>query len=238
MIVTPYRTRRFLAGDKLAGFITAHVPRPPERTVVVVTSKIVALSQKRVVENASESSFDRTVRAESDFAVKTPYTWLTLKDHMLLASAGVDKSNAGGQLILLPRDSFSVAAKLRTALKRRWRRRNLGVLITDSRLLPLRAGVLGIALGYAGFQGLRDYRGQPDLDGRPLRFTETDVADSLATAAVLTMGEGKERQPLALVTQASVEFVARVNPRELIIDPADDIFRPLFGAALKRRARR
>jgi F420-0:gamma-glutamyl ligase len=104
----------------------------------------------------------------------------------------------------------------------------LGILITDSRVAPLRAGVCGIALGYAGFSGVRDYRGTSDIFGRPLKITQTNVADSLATAATLEMGEGKEQQPLAVIEGAPVEFRENVNKDELRIDIEDDMYGPLF----------
>jgi len=104
----------------------------------------------------------------------------------------------------------------------------VGVLVTDSRILPLRAGIVGVALGYAGFKGVRDYRGTPDIFGRVLKLSRTDVADSLAAAAVLQMGEGAEQQPLALITDARVEFTERTSRRELRIDPKEDLYRPLF----------
>jgi coenzyme F420-0:L-glutamate ligase/coenzyme F420-1:gamma-L-glutamate ligase len=103
--------------------------------------------------------------------------------------------------------------------------------------MPLRAGVVGVALGYAGFKGLRDYRGKKDVFGRKLKITQTDVADSLATAAILAMGEGNERQPLAIVTHAPVEFTDRVNRKELLIPFKDDMYRPLFKISARRKRR-
>ena len=106
--------------------------------------------------------------------------------------------------------------------------KKLGVIVTDSRLLPLRAGVVGVALGYAGFKGIKNYIGKPDLFGRPFEFSKTDMADSVATAAVLVMGEGIEKQPLALISSAPVEFTDKTNRKELKIDIQEDIYKPLF----------
>ena len=92
----------------------------------------------------------------------------------------------------------------------------------------MRAGVTGLALGYAGFRGVRDYRGTKDLFGRKLKVTVTDVADSLATVATLVMGEGAERQPLCIIEDAPVEFVERVNRKEVEISAKDDMYAPLF----------
>lgn len=154
------------------------------------------------------------------------------------------KSNADGKMILLPKDSFKAARELRRKLKKHYRVKNLGVIISDSRLLPLRAGIVGVALGYSGFGGVRDYRGTSDIFGRKLKFTRTDIADSLATAAVALMGEGAEQQPLAVITGLSaqagapVEFKDKINRNELVMDPRDDIYQPLFEKIRKIKWRK
>jgi F420-0:gamma-glutamyl ligase len=170
----------------------------------------------------------KLIKQESDFAIKTKYVWLTIKDGMVMSSSGVDESNANGKIILLPKDSFYSANLIRKELQKIFDIKELGVLITDSRLFPLRAGVVGVALGYAGFKGIRNYIGKKDIFGRKLKMSQTDIADSLATSAVLCMGEGKEQQPLALIYDAPVEFINKVNKKELIINPREDIYQPLF----------
>ncbi len=154
---------------------------------------------------------------------------------MVMSSAGIDESNARGKIVLLPKDSFVSAKSLHTKLSKIYKVKNLGILITDSRLLPLRAGVVGVALGYAGFKGVRDYRGKKDMFGRVLKFSRTDIADSLATSAVLLMGEGSEQQPLALISSAPVDFVKNVNRKELIMDPAEDVYAPIFQALKNKK---
>jgi F420-0:gamma-glutamyl ligase len=232
MHIKPITTRIFRENESLLKFVISHFKILPEKAVVVVTSKIVALADGRTVPyiERGDPAFGDLVRKESEWAMQTKYTWLSLKDGTVMASAGIDRSNAAGKMVLLPRNSFDAARRLLKELKRVYKRKKLGVLITDSRLLPLRAGVVGVALGYAGFKGVRDYRGQKDIFGRTLHFSRTDIADSLATAAVLTMGEGNEQQPLAIITQAPVEFVLR-NPSqsELCINPHEDIYQPFFA---------
>ncbi|MBI4121782.1 MAG: coenzyme F420-0:L-glutamate ligase, partial [Parcubacteria group bacterium] len=176
----------------------------------------------------SAKAKEKLIRAESDLAVPTKYVWLTVKDNMVMASAGIDESNASGKLILLPKDSFKTAGLLRKQLRQHYGVKQLGVLITDSSTIPLRASVIGVALGYAGFRGVKDYRGKPDIFGRKFVFSRTDVADSLATAAVLTMGEGNEQQPLAIIEQAPIKFCDKVNRKELHIDIKEDMYGPLF----------
>jgi coenzyme F420-0:L-glutamate ligase len=228
MKVEAIRTRVFRQGDDLLGFITEHVRRLEENSVLAVTSKIVSLSEGRVREVIDEHTREQVIREESQWAIKTKYTWLTIKDGIVMASAGVDESNADGKIILLPSDCFESAEKIRTALRKEYGVKNLGVLITDSRIYPLRAGLAAVAMGYAGFKGIRDYRGKSDIFGRKFSFTRTDVADSLATAAVLEMGEGAEQQPLAVITGAPVEFADAVSRDELKIDVRDDMYQPVF----------
>ena len=146
-----------------------------------------------------------------------------------MASAGIDESNANGKLILLPKDSFETAKILRNKLRKKYGVKDLGVLITDSRTMPLRAGITGVALGYAGFCGIKDYKNTPDIFGRKFKFSRVDIADSVATAAVLVMGEGREKQPLAIASNTLIKFCDKVKRKELHIDIAEDMYGPLFS---------
>ncbi|MCF7833909.1 MAG: coenzyme F420-0:L-glutamate ligase [Candidatus Pacebacteria bacterium] len=228
MKIQPIKTRVFKENENLVEFIKRYIKKLPEKSIIVVTSKIVALSEGRIAICKDEEEKIKLIKKESDFAIKTKYVWLTIKDGMVMSSSGVDESNANGKIILLPKDSFRSADLLRREFKKIFKIKQLGVLITDSRLFPLRAGVVGVALGYAGFKGIRNYVGKKDIFGRKLKMSKTDIADSLATSAVLCMGEGKEQYPLALVLDVPVEFVNKVNKKELIINPREDIYQPLF----------
>lgn len=235
MEVRPIKTRVFKERENLADFVVAHIPRVKEGTIIVVTSKIVALAEGRTVAIENEHTREDVIRKESDFAMRTMYTWLTLKDGLLMSSAGVDESNADGEkLILLPKDSYKTASALLRELKKRYKVKTLGILITDSRVMALRAGAVGVAMGYAGFRGIRDYRGTPDIFGRIMKISRTNIVDSLASAAVLVMGEGRERQPLALVTGLPVEYVERTNRKEVSIPPEHDMYLPFFAEVKKQ----
>jgi len=238
MNIRPVKTRIFREGNDLLNFITNQVKRLHSGDILVVTSKIVALSEGRVRDIRTEKERERVIREESQWQVKTKWTWLTIKDHMVMQSAGIDRSNANGKTILLPKDSFRTASELRRALMKKFRITKLGVLITDSRLFPLRAGIVGVALGYAGFKGVLDNRGKKDIFGRKLKMTRVDIADGLATAAVLEMGEAAEQRPLAVITDAPVEYTDRVNRRELMMDFREDAYLPLFAQAKKVKMKR
>lgn len=232
MKVQAIKTRIFKEGENLIDFITAHLEDLRENSVLAITSKIVALSEKRTATFENNQTKEKLIRAESELAIPTQYAWLTVKDGMVMASAGIDESNANGKFILLPKDSFKSACVIRKKLKRKFGVKKLGILITDSRTMPLRAGVTGVAVGYAGFKGIKDYRGTPDIFGRKFKFSRVDVADSLAAAAVLLMGEGRERQPLAVIEEVPVEFCEKIKRGELKISLKDDMYRPLFLKSL------
>jgi len=238
MQISPIKTRVFRKNEDLTAFILKYVKNLKENSVLVVTSKIVALSEGRTREYKNEKQKIELIKQESEFSLKTKDAWLTIKDGMVLANAGIDESNAKNKMILLPKDSFKSAEILRKKLMKKFRLKNFGVLVTDSGIFPMRAGVVGMALGYAGFQGIRHYEGTKDIFKKELKFSRTDVADSLATSAVLCMGEGNEQQPLALITDAPVRFVNKVNKKELLIDPHEDLYQPLFEKIKKIKFRK
>jgi len=228
MKINAIKTRVFRPRQDLLAFIDKYISSFSEKDILVVTSKIVALAEGRLVKKTDKRAKLRIIRQESEAVLRTKHVCLTIKDGMALANAGVDESNADGQIILLPQDSFQAATEIRQYFKNKYRLKKFGVIITDSRCLPLRAGITGIALGYAGFKGLKDYRRKKDIFGRPFKFSRVDVADSLATAAVLIMGEGREQQPLAVIKDAPAHYISRVDRGELKISIQDDIYGPLF----------
>ena len=219
------KTRVFKKDEDLPLFIFEYLKKIPEHSVLVIASKIVALSEGRT---AQISEKNKLIKKESSWALRVGKVWLTEKSGMIMANAGIDESNAQGELVLLPKDSFASAERLRKILQKKYRVKNLGIVITDSALMPLRAGVVGAALGYAGFKGVRDYRGKKDIFERKMEMSRTNVADSIATTATLVMGEGSEQQPLALVTEAPVEFREKINKKELRIPAKEDIFWPML----------
>lgn len=221
-------TRIFVEGESLARFVMENIPKLEERSIVVVTSKIVSLSEGRTANYVSVKAKVALIKQESTYMVATKLAWLTIKDGILMPNAGIDESNGNGKLILHPKDAMRSARLLRAKLKKHCQLRQLGIIISDSYPFPLRAGVVGLSVGYAGFKGIRDYRGKRDLFGRKFSMTRVDIVDSIAAGAVLLMGEGGESRPLAVVQDAPVEFTERVPPHELRIPLEEDLYGPLF----------
>lgn len=203
----------------LLGIVDRHVAELPERSVLAVTSKLVAICEGRVRELAATDKRALVSEEAELFLPPEPRygVCLTIKQGLLIPTAGIDESNADGYYVLWPSDAQRSANAIREHLAARFDLEEVGVIITDSRTSPLRLGVTGVALAHSGFAALNDYVGKKDLFGRPLRMTKVNVMDALAASAVLVMGEGSERTPLAVLDDVSfVGFQSRdPSPDEL-----------------------
>jgi coenzyme F420-0:L-glutamate ligase/coenzyme F420-1:gamma-L-glutamate ligase len=145
---------------------------------------------------------------------------------LILANAGIDRSNLPGSdsaALLLPVDSDASASRLRERLHQEFGVR-LGIIVTDSIGRPWRLGTVGTAIGCAGVVALNDLRGQSDLFGRQLQVSEVAVADSLAAAAVLAMGEAAEGTPVVLIRGADALDRGQ-TARSALRPAAEDLFR-------------
>lgn len=230
MNVTAYRTAVFKEKQDLPQFIGKYIPALQEKDIVVVCSKLVCLWKGCTLPYKSRRQKEDLIKQQSQAALKTKLAWITIKSGMIMTNGGVDESNADGKLIYFPPDMFACAEQLRQALKKQYKLKKLGIIITDSMILPLRAGVVGAAVGYSGFCGVRDERGKKDIFGNPLKTTLVNLADSLATAATLQMGERNEQTPLCVIKQAPVQFVSQTNPSEICYPPEQDLYAPLLKA--------
>lgn len=230
MKIKAIKTRIFLPNENLRLFIDQHIKTIKDGDILVVTSKIAALSEGRFMAKWDKNKKQEIIRRESELMIPAKHICLTVKDGMVMASAGIDESNGNGLLIFLPRDSWKIASALRRYFMSKYQLKRLGVIITDSRNAPFRSGASGVAIAYSGFKGLKDYRKKVDIFGRLFHSSRVDVADSLAAAAVLCMGEGSERRPLAIISSPPVEYINRVNRRELRVKVEEDMYAPLFQA--------
>lgn len=239
MKLTPIRTRAMTPPqDDLYSVIKQSVKSIPERSVLAVTSKVVAIHQGRCV-RAESIDRETLAKKESDLyidrdLVPGQHLMFTIKDNILIASAGIDGSNANGHWVLWPENSTGFARELHKFLKTTYGVKEVGVVITDSRVMMLRRGTLGISLGHFGFAPVSSYIGKPDIFGKPLQVSVSNKADALAVAAVMVMGEGKEQTPLALIEEADLKFseVEKVNQGEpvFVVPTNEDLFSPMIMA--------
>ena len=236
-------------GDDLAALIVAALGRHAlalERgDILVVAQKIVSKSEGRLVRLASvtptaqalslakETEKDprlvQLILDESTEVLRKKPGVLIVRNRLGIvgAQAGIDQSNVehgdDEKALLLPKDPDASAARLRAALQQRTGVRP-GVIVSDSMNRPWRLGSIGGAIGSAGIQVLDDRRGQRDIYGRELKVTLINRADSIATAAILMMGETTERTPVALV-RGFAEESSDATARDAIRPLDEDMFR-------------
>lgn len=236
MHVLSYRLRPLLPPkDDLLKAIRASRVSIKNGDVVAIASKAVSISEGRCVPMAG-SNKEELIRGEADRYFKPTRSrhrrLFTIAKGILVGSAGIDESNGAEHYILYPKNPLKSAKRLRHWLMQKYGVRKLGLIITDSASLPLRRGAIGFALAWDGFDPLRDYRGTPDLFGRPFKIEIANLADALAASAVLAMGEGKEQRPVAVIRSAR-NIVFKNRPRnadQLMVSPEDDLFAPLLFA--------
>jgi len=147
------------------------------------------------------------------------------KHGFVCANSGVDKSNVPGQnnVALLPKNPDSSAQKIREEIKR-ITGRDVAVIISDTHGRPLREGEINIAIGVAGIKPIRDRRGEKDLFGYTLRVKRTAIADELASAAELVMGQANEGIPAAIIRGYRYPRSEEARATELIRPREKDLF--------------
>ncbi|MDE2855342.1 MAG: coenzyme F420-0:L-glutamate ligase [Chloroflexota bacterium] len=192
--------------------------------VLAISSKYAAIAAGRVINLANvapspqarclaaryqmDPAITELVLAEADqiFGGIELGFLLTSKGGVVSPNAGLDRSNIpSGQAVLLPEAPFQLAESIRGALQGSLGPR-IGVILTDSWLMPGRYGTTGVAIAIAGFEPIKDERGKRDLFGNAMSVTQIGVADSLAVCAQVVMGERDEATPFALVRGADIDL--------------------------------
>jgi coenzyme F420-0:L-glutamate ligase / coenzyme F420-1:gamma-L-glutamate ligase len=236
-------------GDDLAAMLGAALERsrivPEDKDVLVLAQKIVSKAEGCLVDLKSIVPSERAravaqevnkdarlvevILSESDEIIRKRRDVLIVVHRLgfIMANAGVDQSNVAGedgdQALLLPRDPDASAAALKARLDRQFGV-ELGVIINDSFSRPWRSGVVGVAIGAAGIPVVRDMVGAPDLFGRKMRVTEIGLADEIASAASLLMGQGDEGQPAIHIR--GLQWDEPAAPAAKLLRPKEtDLFR-------------
>ncbi|MEI8055277.1 MAG: coenzyme F420-0:L-glutamate ligase [bacterium] len=240
MLTTVIKTHKIKPEESLFEILDTYVTKLTENIVITIASKIISTCENRFA--CKNKTKLHLIRQESEFCFAPPPNTkkfhLTLKNHRLIPNAGIDESNCNNAYMLLPKKPQLIAKKIWQYLRKRDSLKNLGVVITDSNITPLRLGVTGIAIGWCGFKPIYDYTNQKDIFGRRLQVTQINLLDSLATVATLTMGEGKEQTPITIIKNApKINFQNRAptykEEQAACIDPEDDLFSTVNFSLLK-----
>ena len=229
MEIIPLKTTHIIeANERLTDILDetfiANNVRLQEKDVLVITEKVAAQTQGRVVHTSeikeiSEQAKDLALK----FGLDPPLVQmilnesshvfggvqgmlLTVNSGILIANAGIDHSNAGlgDNYVLWPSNPYDLAANVVRYIKEKYSLKEFGVSISDSRVQPLKRGVVGVSIGVAGFYPIEDCRRRVDLYGYKMRFKVRALADQITDAAIALMGECDEQTPFALIHAGSL----------------------------------
>lgn len=236
------------AGDPLPQILAAQLQgdlRLEPSDALVVTQKVVSKAEDRFValsditpspeaialamEVNKEATLVELVLRESSAVVRKAPNVLITRHRLghVMANAGIDASNIGAgygdKVLLLPQDPDASASAIADACEGAFGFRP-GVVISDSFGRPWRMGTVNIAIGVAGMPAVLDQRGDPDRDGRIMQVTQIALADAVAGAAGLAMGEGAEGIPACIVR--GLVWSGEAQTSRVIVRPeAEDLFR-------------
>jgi len=254
--VLPIKTSLVQVGDDIINVMLEAIDNAglkiEDGDILLVADKIVATSEGRVVnfnsikptrraktlaeKHSLEPQFvELVLREAEEIYGGVPRALLTLKNNVLIANAGIDHKNA-------PENSACLwSINPNETAKRVWKAlsentgKKIGFILIDSHVNPMRVGTTGFALGIAGIKPIKDCRGLLDLYNRPLVITRMNIADDLAAAAHLVMGETSESTPLVIIRGAPVEISDDYDPDEVVIAKDDCMFMSVFLSKRKRR---
>jgi coenzyme F420-0:L-glutamate ligase/coenzyme F420-1:gamma-L-glutamate ligase len=231
------------AGDDLAGLLEARVD-VADGDVLCVASTAVSKAEDRKADLAAFPPSDRareiadrleSVTGESkdprfaqavleeseELLTEAPFLLAVTRFGHITVNAGIDRSNVpGADLLLLPTDPTGAARRLSAALE-------TPVVVTDTSGRPFRYGQRGVAVGWHGLPASRDWRGEPDREGREMAATVQSVVDELAASANLVTGEGDGGTPAAVIR--GWEFGDHGGSDNLFRSEEDDIVREALG---------
>lgn len=239
-------------GDRLADFMVAALRENnislEDNDILVIAQKIVSKAEGRLVNLAAvipshraaelarktekDARLVELILQESSEVLRTRLGTIIVEHKLgfICANAGIDHSNVAGAgtaqeewVLLLPADPDRSAQMIRQRIETQTGKQ-IGILIIDSHGRPWRNGTVGVAIGIAGLPGLKDLRGEADLYGFTLRITQVGVADELAAAASLVMGQAAEGTPVVHVR--GFPYPLRAGTLQELLRPREqDLFR-------------
>ncbi len=237
-------------GDDISKFIVETAKRNGLKIenddVIVVAQKIVSKSENRLVRlkeivpsqearrvakiTKKSPKFVHLVLEETNHVKKASSDILLVKDRrgIVCINAGIDKSNIEGKdkFALLPEDPDRSAENCRLRIKE-LTGKDVGVIVCDSYSRPFRRGQVNFAIGISGIEPFKDYRGKRDLFGQILKVKNVAVADEIASAAELLMGQAQEATPVVVFKglRNVVKPQQKWSAKSLGISELEDLFR-------------
>lgn len=215
-----------------------------EKDVIVITHVAVSKAEGNIVNLDEVSPSERAkeiaqktgkepalveviLRETKEIVRLGPNSLITeTKNGIICANAGVDRSNVEGErnVVLLPKNPDASVQRIRQKIID-LTGCDVAVVVSDTHGRPLRMGEINVAIGVSGIKPIRDRRGEKDLFGYVLRIKQTAVADELASAAELVIGQANEGIPVAIIRGYNYQTAENVSAKELTRPKEVDLFR-------------
>ena len=235
-------------GDNLASIILKSILKNKliinDNDIIVIAQKVVSKAENRyedlekikisddAINLASKLNrnpgFIQAVINESNKILSTKKNVIIVEHKLgfINVNAGIDLSNVPSKklALLLPEDPRKSAKDIQNYLSEKLNKK-ISIIITDSITRPYRSGVINIALASYNIQSLEALKGQKDIYGKKLKGTEVAIADQIASAAGLLMGQGDEKQPIIVVKGLNKNTYQTNNAFNLIVKENEDLYR-------------
>ena len=235
-------------GDNLASVIFKSILKNQliinDNDIIVIAQKVVSKAENRYVDLEKIKISDDAINLASKLnknpgfiqaVINESNKILSTKKNVIIVehklgfinvNAGIDLSNVPSKklALLLPEDPRKSAKDIQNYLSEKLNKK-ISIIITDSITRPYRSGVINIALASHNIQSLEDLKGHKDIYGKKLKGTEVAIADQIASAAGLLMGQGDEKQPVILVKGLNKNTYQTNNAFNLIVKENEDLYR-------------
>lgn len=240
------------AGDDLASLILEAAKNNniaiEDGDILVVAQKVISKAEDRIVnldtitpskralsvaeETGKDPRLLELVLRESKRVLKASHQIVVVEDkrEIVNINAGIDKSNIRGtnHYALLPLDPDKSARELQSRINQLINKQ-VGIIVSDTYSRAFRRGQVNFAIGISGVAPFVDYRGKEDLFGYIMQVKFSTVADELASAAELVMGQGNEAVPVAIVKGLNlVNFSEGKTSKDLVISEEEDLFKSVW----------
>jgi len=241
-LLSERKTGRFYVFEALLETLEKNKVKLQDGDILVISTKYISNSQGRIVNVNNIKISKKGIEVSKKFQIKPEIAEIILResdkifggiagfvitsaDNIMAPNAGIDKSNAKkDRVILYPNNPFLIAEQIRRKVYLKFLI-HIGVILVDSRLMPARVGTSGVAISCAGIEPVLDMRSMKDLDGNPLKVTFQAVIDNIATIANHKMGEAAESKPFAIVKNSGAQLTDRkINPSEMEISPDQCVY--------------
>ena len=231
--------------DEIINAIASESILVDDGDVIAIAQKIVSKSENRYLDISSLSpseeaktlskqidkdpKFIQAILNESKKVVRYRMGVLIVEHKLgfIHANAGIDRSNINQEqdiVLLLPKDPDESAKEISQSLSQFFKK-NVSVIITDTMGRPFRNGIVGFTIGSHNIECILDERGQKDLYENKLKVTQIGIADELAAAASLLMGQAAQKKPVVIIKGYKFKQNNLSDSQSLIRGEEEDLFR-------------